>query len=79
MPQATPADVRLIGSYLATGSAKRGAHALGMSEAAYRGRLHRLFRRFGVHNMAALLSAIDPDVNRTAGWYADDVAPNLGA
>lgn len=71
MPQATPADVRLVIAYIATGRTKLAAHELRMSHDAYRKRLSRLYRRQGVHRMSALIHAIGPDTSQMAGWRED--------
>jgi hypothetical protein len=67
----TASDLRLVGAYLATGSTKEAARDLGMTDAAYRHRLCRLYRRAGVRNMAALLHALDGDAAQMAHWLAD--------
>jgi hypothetical protein len=67
MPRATSADLRLVAAYVATGRTKIAAYELGMHHDAYRQRLSRLYRRQGVHSMAALLLRIDPDMSQTAG------------
>jgi len=68
MPQATPADVRLVVAYLATGSTKGAAYSLGITHVAYRARLNRLYRRNGVHNMTTLVFVMGLATQHVLSW-----------
>lgn len=77
MPTATPAELRILGAYVAYGSTKLAAHSLGMSHEAYRARLKRLYRRHGVRNMGELWAALGSEASQTAGLYADIARASL--
>ena len=77
MPTATPADLRLVVAYIASGSTKCAAHELGMTHEAYRRRLSRLYRRQGVCNMASLIHGIGSGASQMAGLAAGDLALTL--
>lgn len=55
MVRPTETDITLVSVYLATGSTKEAAAALGIRDATYRHRLGRIYRKHGVANMAQLV------------------------
>lgn len=62
MPRATDADLRIVAAYLATGSCKCAARRMAITEDAYRGRLSRLYRRFGVAGFGQLIYVLGDQV-----------------
>ena len=66
MPPARPADVTLVIAYVRTGRTKIAAESLGMSDAAYRCRLNRAYRRHGVHGMSQLIRVMGLTATQSA-------------
>lgn len=55
MPTATPAELRIVVVYLVNGSVKAASVEYHISDRAFRQRLDRIYRKYGVSNRAQLV------------------------